>query len=434
MTVKKLIKFVKIKELKPAQLKRIIERNQQNLSTISDSVQKILTDIKENGDKSLLKYERLFDKVIFTSKKLKVTDRDISKAYARTSPPVVRAIEKAAKRIERVHKKQIPREKILDSVKGVKVKQIFKPINTVGVYIPGGKAPYVSTALMTVIPAKIAGVRKIIACSPPSEKGEINSAILIALKRAGVNEIYRVGGAQAIGAMTYGTETIQKVDKIVGPGNIYVTAAKKLVYGEVGIDFPAGPSEILIYANKSADSKIVAIDLIAQAEHDPNSVAILLTTSENFASKVNRSIRRLIEVEDRKTIISSALAKNCILAVANDEKAAVDFINSFAPEHLAVFGKDLHWVKRTINNAGSVSVGEYTPVAATDYAVGSNHVLPTGGSARFSSGLTVCDFLKAITVQSLTKEGIKKLARTIVTLSEAEGLHAHARSVKARLS
>ena len=316
---------------------------------------------------------------------------------------------------------------------GITAGQIIRPLKTVGCYIPGGRAVYPSTILMTVIPAKIAGVSKVICCTPPAQNGKVTNEILAAASISGADEIYSVGGAQAIAAMTYGTESIPKVDKIVGPGNIYVTTAKKLVYGDVDIDFPAGPSEVLIIADAESNPNYVALDMLAQAEHDPNAAAVLVTTSKTLAETVNKIINDKILFIPRKEIIEESLENYGRIILVDSLKEGAEFSNEYAPEHLIIMTSQPEEVLKDIHNAGSIFLGELTPVAAGDYGSGTNHVLPTSGCARLYSGLSTESFLKKPTIQRLTKEGLENLKDVVVTLAEYEGLYAHAESFKKRL-
>ncbi|MEM3737690.1 MAG: histidinol dehydrogenase [Candidatus Bathyarchaeia archaeon] len=421
----------RLKDLSQVEVERIIYRR-RSLESIKSTVQSILEDVRKNGDEAVLKYTRLFDKVDLPRERLKVTGDEITRAYKAVPKEATKALKEAANNIAFVHRRQLPRDRVLRNRGGIRVEQIFKPIERVGIYVPGGRASYPSTALMAVIPAKVAGVSRISVCTPPNMEGGIDAAVLVALDLAGADEIYKVGGAQAIGAMAYGTETIPCVDKIFGPGNIYVSAAKGLVYGQVGVDFQAGPSEILIYADETASPLLVAADILSQAEHDPDSVAVLVTSSEKIAHEAKGAVEKLVEREERSSIINDSLAKNSAILIVEDEKEAIEFINRFAPEHLELLVKRPKRLLRGLRSAGSISIGPYTPVAATDYAVGSNHILPTANSASFTSSLTVYDFMKAIYVQTLTKGGLRRLKRVVSTLAKYEGFSAHAHSVDAR--
>ena len=429
-----MIEPVRLSELDEKVFKKIVGRNKPNFRAFRDTVLKILDDVKKNGDKALIKYTRIYDGVKISPEKLKVSEAEVLEAYRKTPKNLVKTIEKASKNLREIHEKQLPKDRVLKNSGGVYVKQVFKPIRSVGLYVPCGKASYPSTVLMLAIPAKIAGVKRIVACTPPTPTGKVNPAILVALDMVGVDEVYRVGGVQAIGALAYGTQTIPKVDKIVGPGNIYVTAAKMAVYGEVGIDFPAGPSEIMVFADETANPTLVFLDLVSQAEHDSFSVPILITTSERVALKVKEKILEFLSRRSEKKTVKEALRRNCAILLVDDEEEAAEFINTFAPEHLEVLAKNPEKIVSLVYNAGLISVGKYTPVAAIDYAVGVSHVLPTGGTASFHSGLTVYDFLKPIHIQQLTKNGLKKAKKIVEVFAMVEGLGWHAESVRRRFA
>ena len=380
-------------------LSQTVKRSEEDVNNVLDIVSDILKNVRQNKDQALKDYTQKFDKVIIDN--LKVTDEEIKEAYDTLDDNLLEALKKAAANIEKFHKKEIPEEWNIEVREGITAGQIVRPINSVGCYIPGGRAAYPSTILMTVIPAKIAGVKKIICCSPPQKDGKIGDAILVAAHLAGADEIYKVGGAQAIGAMAYSTESIPKVEKIVGPGNIFVTAAKKLVYGEVDIEFPAGPSEVLILADKTANAEYIATDILSQAEHDPKASCFFVTDDENLAEDV-------LEFVDKKT--------------------------EDAPEHLVIMTKDDESTLSQINNAGSIFLGKYSPVACGDYGSGTNHVLPTGGGAKMYSGLSTESFIKKPTVQKITQEGLEKISTTCIPIAEYEGLFAHVDSIKTRLN
>ncbi len=427
-----MIEPIRLSEMDEKTLKKIIERNKPNFRAFRDVVSKILDDVKRNGDRALIKYTRIYDGVKISIRQLKVSESEVLEAYRKTPKTLIKAIEKASKNLREIHEKQLPKNRILKNSGGVYVKQVFKPINSVGLYVPCGKASYPSTVLMLGIPAKIAGVKRLVACTPPTKTGKVNPAILVALDMVGVDEVYRVGGVQAIGALAYGTQTIPRVDKIVGPGNIYVTTAKMMVYGEVGIDFPAGPSEILVFADETANPTLVFLDMVSQAEHDNLSVPILVTTSEKLALKVKEKILEFLSKKSEKKTAKEALRKNSAIVLVKDEEEAANFINKFAPEHLEVFAKNPEKLISLIYNAGLISVGKYTPVAVADYAIGVSHVLPTSRTASFHSGLTVYDFLKPIYIQQLTKNGLKRLKKIVEAFAMVEGLNWHAESVRRR--
>jgi histidinol dehydrogenase len=422
---------MKIIKLDETEDRTVIQRSKLDAEGVMATVKDIVEDIRINGDLALRNYTERFDKVKIDI--LRVEDEEIEKSLLNLDEKLIKALKKAAGNIEKFHTAQIPDEWYTEIDEGVTAGQIVRPLENVGCYIPGGRAVYPSTILMTVIPARIAGVKRIICCTPPQPDGTIKDVVLAAAKVAGATEIYKVGGAQAVAAMAYGTETIPKVDKIVGPGNIFVTAAKKYVYGEVDIDFPAGPSEVLIIADDSADPEYVALDMMAQAEHDPNAASVLVTPSEDFANTVNQEIKSKTGHMERSEIIQESLEKYGLIAVASSMDEAVKFSNEYAPEHLIIMTEEPEKLLKDINNAGSIFLGDLTPVAAGDYGSGTNHVLPTSGCARMYSGLSAESFLKKPTVQKLTENGLLNLEDMVITLAEYEGLYAHAESFKKRV-
>lgn len=412
-------------------VEELIKRSQADINSVLTTVSDILNDVRENKDNAVKAYTAKFDKADLDD--LKVSEEEIKKAYDELDDELIKALKSASANIEKFHKAQIPEEWEMEVIPGITAGQIIRPINSVGCYIPGGRAVYPSTILMTVIPAKIAGVDRIIACSPPGPDGKIQAAILVAADLAGVDEIYKCGGAQAIAAMAYGTESIAKVEKIVGPGNIFVTAAKKLVYGDVDIEFPAGPSEVLILADESAIPEYIAYDFLSQSEHDPNASCFLVTDSERIANESNELIEKFAKEAKRSEIIAESLAQHGHVILCSTMDEAIDFTNEYAPEHLIISTKEDKTVLDRIKNAGSIFLGKYSPVAAGDYGSGTNHVLPTGGGAKMYSGLSTETFIKKPTVQTLTKEGIKELSKTVLPIAEYEGFYAHADSIKVRL-
>ncbi|MGZ7116245.1 MAG: histidinol dehydrogenase [Methanobacterium sp.] len=411
---------------------KLLERSKTDVKDIIEVVNEVINNVKENGDTSLKFYTEKFDDVKLDT--LMVSPRDIKRSYDNVDKNVVEALQKAAGNIEKFHKAQLPKEWFMEVDIGIKAGQIIRPVENVGCYIPGGRAVYPSSVLMTIIPAKIAGVNKIICCTPPMSDGSVNDIVLAAADIAGVDEIYKVGGAQAVAAMAFGTQSIPKVDKIVGPGNIFVTTAKKLVYGDVDIDFPAGPSEVLIIADDTANAEYIAFDMLAQAEHDPDAASVVITNSDHLALKVNEFILGNIKYMQRSKIIEQSLKKYGKIIITDSIDDAVDFANDYAPEHLIIMTEDPEDVLKSINNAGSIFLGELTPVAAGDYGSGTNHVLPTSKNARMYSGLSTESFLKKPTVQRLSEEGVENLKDIVITLAEYEGLYAHAESFKKRLS
>lgn len=417
-------------------LSKLTEKSQEDIEDILPTVSEILKNVKNSKDLSLIEYTKKFDNVEIES--LKVSKDEIKESYLNlkeSNPELLNSLEEASENIAKFHKKQIPQEWEIELRKGITAGQIIRPINKVGCYIPGGRAAYPSTILMTVIPAKIAGVENIICCSPPQENGKIMDAILVAADIAGADEIYKVGGAQAIAAMAYGTESIPQVEKIVGPGNIFVTAAKKLVYGNVDIEFPAGPSEVLIIADKTANPEYIAYDILSQAEHDPNASCYLVTDNLKLAKKTKKEIELKTKEAKRKEVIEESLKKFGKIIVTKSIEEAVDISNEYAPEHLIIMTKNNEAdekILKKIKNAGSIFLGKYSPVAAGDYGSGTNHVLPTDRGARMYSGLSTESFLKKPTVQTITQKGLKSLENVVVPIAEYEGFYAHADSIKVR--
>ncbi|MCL7415620.1 MAG: histidinol dehydrogenase [ANME-2 cluster archaeon] len=400
------------------------------IQDVTETVSSILGDVKAKGDAALRQYTKQFDGV--DTDTIEVDSGTIEAALDTIEPNLLEHLKTAADNIRAFHRAQLGESQwFMESAPGIMLGQKTTPLAVVGAYVPGGRAAYPSTALMTVIPAKVAGVRKVIVCTPPGLDG-VNPLTLAAAHIAGADHIYQVGGVQAVGAMAYGTESVPAVDKIVGPGNVYVTAAKMMVRDRCEIDFPAGPSEVLIIADDTADSGFIAADMLAQAEHDPNAVSALVTTSGDVAQKVEASLLELARTAQRKEIIQQSLENAAILVTDSMDKC-IEFSNRFAPEHLEIMTGDDEKVLEEITNAGSIFLGRYTPVSVGDYASGTNHVLPTAGYARIYSGLNVDHFIKKSTIQKFTRDGLMKLEDTITSLAEAEGLNAHAEAVKKRL-
>lgn len=403
-----------LSELSKSEYSKIVNRSRAKIKKVTPDVLKIVEDVRKNGDPALIKYTKKFDGVEISD--FRVAKDEITEAKKGVREDVLKALGNAKKNIETFHKKQ--KKGGWSYRRGsARLGQVVRSIDSVGCYVPGGKAAYPSTVLMAVVPAKVAGVKRIVVVTPPQKDGRVNSAVLAACEVAGVDEVYKVGGAQAIAALAFGTKSIAKVDKIIGPGNVYVTAAKSLVSQEVAIDLPAGPSEVLIIADGSANAEFIAFDLMAQKEHDADASCVLVTTSKDLANAVKKKTQKI----DGAIILADSI------------EDAVNFSNEYAPEHLQIMTKQSGKVVKKIKNAGSVFLGNYTPVACGDYASGTNHILPTGGFARACSGLGVSDFTKVISVQEFDKTALKNLSRTIITLSEVEGLKAHAKSVKKRI-
>ncbi len=428
-----MLKIVRLWKCSQAEREELLKRSELDVSSVMPKAAKIVADVRERGDEALLEYTRSLDGVRLDRKQLRVSGREIDAAYRQVDGKTVKAIKRAAAAIEKFHRRQLPREWSMKLQPGIRAGQLVRPLARVGIYIPGGLASYPSSALMAAIPARIAGVGQIIACTPPKKDGRVNAVVLVAADVAGIDAVFKVGGAQAIAAMAYGTATIPKVDKIVGPGNVYVVAAKQVVAPNVDVDFAAGPSEVLIIADASANSAYVAADMLAQAEHDPAAAAVLVTTSQELASKVRESIKEMLEGNPRSAIVRRALEKYGRVIVAANLKQALGFANDYAPEHLELMVNRPRQVLRRVKNAGAIFIGPYSPVATGDFAVGPNHILPTGGGAKKRSGLSVLDFVRLPTFQTLTKRGLKRVAATAERLAEAEGLPGHARSIRERL-
>lgn len=402
------------------------KNRESKVDEVQEIVKGIVDQVSEKGDAALIELAEKFDKVKL--KKVQVSREEIEDAYEKVSPEIVEELENAAYNIQRFHEMQKPADLWLREVEpGVTLGVKSTPLERVGCYVPGGRASYPSTVLMTVIPARVAGVDEIIVCTP----APANPITLVAADIAGADEIFLTGGAQAVAAMALGTESIEPVQKIVGPGNVFVTGAKMMLRNKVEIDFPAGPSEIGVLADDSAVPEFLAADLIAQSEHDPSSACLLVTDDPDLPDAVWEVMEEMINDAPRKEIILKAL-QNSGYIIAEDMDLAIEIMNGIAPEHLSIQVRDSLDVLSKVRNAGSIFVGPYTPVAAGDYASGTNHVLPTAGYSMTSSGLNVAHFMKTSTVQILTKEGLASIAGTIETLSTAEGLHAHCESVRIR--
>jgi histidinol dehydrogenase len=405
---------------------------------IITTVNNICREVVLKGDAALLKYTNKFDRINAKSiTELKVTEDEINAAYKVTKPEVIKALEEAAKRIESYHKKQMPVDIDYVDEDGVRLGNIWKPINRVGLYVPGGLASYPSSVLMNAIPAIVAGVEEMVMVVPAPD-GKLNPVVLAAAKVAGITEIYKIGGAQAIAALAGGTSTIDAVYKIVGPGNAYVAEAKRQVSGTVGIDMIAGPSEILVVADSKNNPDWIAADLLSQAEHDADAHSILITDSEEFANKINESLEKILNTLNRQDIAKKSIENNgsIIVTTANFEIEAIMIINILAPEHLELALDDdvAERISVQVKNAGAIFLGRYTPEAIGDYMAGPSHVLPTSGNARFSSGLSVYDFLKRVSVIGCSQESFKKLAKNTEILANEEGLGAHALSISIRNS
>ncbi len=401
---------------------------------IARRVAEIVAAVREKGDAALLDFTRRFDRVALTAPELAVRPEEYAAAERAVGEATLRSLRYAADRIERFHRECAPRSWRMKDDNGSHLGQEVRPLDRVAVYVPGGRAAYPSTVLMTVVPARVAGVREIVLVSPPSPDRSLNAAVLAAARIAGVTEAYRVGGAQAIAALAYGTETIRRVDKIVGPGNIYVALAKAQVFGDVGIDMVAGPSEVLVVADETADAAFVAADLLAQAEHDPMARAVLLTPSGVLRDAVAAELGRQLAALPRREIAGAALVAHGALVLTASLEEAVDLANGLAPEHLELQVADAESLLGRVRHAGAVFLGRHTPEVVGDYVAGPNHVLPTGGTARFSSALSTEDFVTRLSVIEYSREGLAEAGPHVAELSRVEGLDGHGAAAAIRIA
>ena len=413
-------------------LEDLLKRSPNNYGQYEQGVTEILANVKANGDQALFEYTKKFDQADLNAGNIKVTDAEIEEAYALVDRKLVEIIRKSLANIRTYHEKQRQTSWFDSKPDGTILGQKVTALHRVGVYVPGGKAAYPSSVLMNIVPAKVAGVDEIIMVTPPGKDGKVTPTTLVAAKEAGADAIYKVGGAQAIGALAYGTESIPKVDKIVGPGNIYVALAKKAVYGYVSIDAIAGPSEILVIADETANPRLVAADLLSQAEHDELASAILVTTSEELAKKVSDETDKFIKELSRGEIIQKSLDNYGYILVTETMDEAIETANEIASEHLEIQTKNPFDVMTKIRNAGAIFIGEYSSEPLGDYFAGPNHVLPTNGTAKFFSPLSVDDFIKKSSIISYSRNALEKIHTDIEKFAEAEHLTAHANSIKVR--
>jgi histidinol dehydrogenase len=421
--------FKKLSDVSEAEMQKLLSRG-SGLEDVAKIVSAVLSDVRTKGDATLREYTAKFDKVELAN--FEVSEEEIQQALSSISPELLDHLKSAATNIRAFHEAQLPEATWFMELKpGIVLGQKATPLESVGAYAPGGRASYPSTVLMTVIPARVAGVEQVIVCTPPRPDGSVHPLTLAAAKVAGADKVFKLGGAQAIGAMAYGTETVPKVDKIVGPGNVFVTSAKMQIRDVAEIDFPAGPSEVLIIADESADAVMAASDIIAQAEHDPNSLSILITSSDTLAEAVNKEVLVQAEQTARSSIVKASL-KNAAILIADSLEQCIGFSNKFAPEHLEIMVSDPDFVLDRIKNAGSIFIGNYSPVPVGDYASGTNHVLPTSGYARVYSGLNINHFIKYSSIQRISKSGLESLKETIIALAEEEGFQAHADAIRTR--
>ena len=412
-------------------LQNLLKRSPNNYGEFEGRVNAIIEEVRNNRDQAVFNYTKQFDGADINAGNILVTEEEIAEAYEQVDTTLLAVIRKSLVNIKKYHEKQV-QNSWFTTEDGIILGQKVTALATVGVYVPGGKAVYPSSVLMNVLPAKVAGVDRIVMCTPPGKDGKVYPSTLVAAKEAGVDEIYKVGGAQAIAAMAFGTESVPKVDKIVGPGNIYVALAKKAVFGYVSIDSIAGPSEILVLADATANPRYVAADLLSQAEHDEMASAILITTSQKLAEKVSAEIDQFVAELSRKEIIQKSLDNYGYILVADNMEEAIDTVNAIASEHMEIVTADPFHVMTKIRNAGAIFIGEYSSEPLGDYFAGPNHVLPTNGTAKFFSALSVDDFIKKSSIISYSREALEKVHKDIEQFAECEKLTAHANSIRVR--
>lgn len=419
-------------ETKDNLLEKLLKRSPNSYGQFEQTVNDIIAKVRERGDEALFEYTKEFDKCEINQQTIRVSRQEIEEAYEKVDPELIRVMKKSAENITRFHEKQLHNSWIVPEDNGTILGQKITPIAISGVYVPGGKAAYPSSVLMNVLPAKVAGVSRIIMTTPPGADGKVNPGTLVAADIAGVDEIYKVGGAQAIAAMAFGTESIPKVYKITGPGNIFVALAKKACFGFVSIDSIAGPSEILVLADETANPRFVAADLLSQAEHDEMASAILITTSRELAKKVSDEVEQFTRQLSREEIIRKSLDNYGYILVAENMDQAIDAANEIASEHLEILTKNPYETMTKIKNAGAIFLGEYSSEPLGDYFAGPNHILPTNGTAKFFSPLNVDDFLKKTSIISYSRDALESVHKDIELFAKKEGLTAHANSIKVR--
>ena len=413
---------------------KLLEKRGSYDSDIGDIVEKILTNIKNKSDKALLEYTKKYDNNRVKSfNDLIVKNDEIESAYLKIDKKIIKSLKHSIKRIKSYHQKQLPKNDIYKDKHGILLGGIWNPIDSVCLYVPGGKAAYPSSLIMNAVPAIVSGVKRIV-MTVPAINGVVNDLVLACAKLLGIKEIYKIGGAQAIGALAFGTKNIEKVDKIVGPGNAYVATAKKKVFGNVGIDMIAGPSEILVIADNKNNPNHIAIDLLSQAEHDELAQSILITNDHKFATEVNKSVDYFLKEIERKEIAKKSWKKFGAIVVCKNLKSCINYSNKIAPEHLEIAVEGSKKYLKYIKNAGAIFLGRYTPEAIGDYIAGPNHVLPTDRTAKFSSGLNVLDFFKRTSIVSCNKKNINEIGKDAIVLANEEGLQAHALSIQCRLN
>lgn len=413
-------------------LEDLLKRSPNHYDKYQDTVNEILADVRENGDKAVFQYTKKFDKAELTADTLYVTEEEIKEAYEKVDSELIEVMKKSIQNIRAFHEKQVRNSWFTTREDGVILGQRVTALESVGVYVPGGKAAYPSSVLMNIIPAHVAGVKRIVMATPPGADGKVNPATLVAAHLAGATEVCKVGGAQAIAALAYGTESIPKVDKIAGPGNIFVALAKKTVYGHVSIDSVAGPSEIMVLADETANPRYVAADMLSQAEHDELASAILVTTSKELAEKVSAQIEEFTANLSRGEIIRKSIENYGYILLAESMEDAIDAVNEIASEHLEILTANPFDTMTRVKNAGAIFLGEYSSEPLGDYFAGPNHVLPTNGTAKFFSPLSVDDFIKKSSVISYSKEALEEVHEDIIRFAKAEHLTAHANSIAVR--
>lgn len=413
-------------------LEDLLKRSPNNYDEYQDTVNAILADVRANGDQAVFDYTKKFDKAELTKDNLYVTKEEIEEAYGKVDKELIEVMKKSIANIRSFHEKQVRNSWFTTREDGVILGQRVTPLESVGVYVPGGKAAYPSSVLMNIIPAHVAGVKRIVMATPPGADGKVNPATLVAANLAGATEVCKVGGAQAIAALAYGTESIPKVDKIAGPGNIFVALAKKTVYGHVSIDSIAGPSEVMVLADETANPRYVAADMLSQAEHDELASAILVTTSKELAEKVSEHVADFAARLSRSEIINKSIDNYGYILLAENMEQAIDAVNEIASEHLEILTKNPFDTMTRVKNAGAIFLGEYSSEPLGDYFAGPNHVLPTNGTAKFFSPLSVDDFIKKSSVISYSEEALKEVHEDIIRFAKAEHLTAHANSIAVR--
>lgn len=427
------LKIIQSEELNEGTITHYIPRAETKLETTKKVVYNIIREVRKRGDKALIKFTRKFDEVDLTDQEIKVSKEEISQAYDIIDQSLLLAMQNAKENLIKFNKAQKREDWTIEITKGVIAGQVYRPLEAVGIYVPGGQAIYPSTVLMIAAPAYVAGINEIIMCTPPQKNKKISPEILVAANEFKIEKIYKVGGAQAIAAMAYGTETIPKVQKIIGPGNVWVNTAKQLLSNTIAIDTPAGPSEILIIADEFADYNYLIVDFLSQIEHDPENVGIIVTDSQELIDKIIDSLEKYIIKSKRHIIIRTAIKNNSILIKAKNLEDCIRISNLIAPEHLELLVENPHEIVGKIKNAGAIFLGPFSPIPLGDYCAGTNHILPTGGTAKIYSGLNLYDFLKTIDILKCDIDGLKELSTIAIKLAEFEGLDAHKRSIEERL-